>query len=290
MHRTAVSDDDRSTMQRMLSLIAAVGEGGRGVSLARLVSVTGLPKSTVHRLVGKLVEYGLLRKSDAGYQLGLLLLEFGRHVPEEHGLRVRALPFMLDLYAATKQVVFLGVLDRNQVLYIESLAGQNSRIPPATGFRQAPHTTAIGKTLVAHTDDEIEPLLSSRLTARTRHTIVVPSVMETELNRVRDEGMAYDREECLLGMHCASVPIVDPEGRCIAAIALATTNPDDLARLSSAVRSTAVGISRAVARNDPIPYEQELGLSANAVPPPGRIVERVLRDVVREHERERRYG
>lgn len=261
MRRTAVGNHDRSTMQRLLAIVAAVGAADTGSTLAELVEATGLPKATVHRMVNRLVENEVLVRTEAGYELGLALLELGRHVPVERNLRVRALPFMLDLYAATKQTVMLAMLHCSKVLYIETLSGHNARIPSLTGYRQAPHTTALGKVLVSQADDGIDRLLTRPLRPRTRYSIVVPSVMETELVRVREEGIAFDREETLVGLSCTAAPIVGSDGATIAAIAIATPHDRDLTHLSAAARTAAAGIGRAMADARVIPHEHEMRIS-----------------------------
>lgn len=261
MRRTAVSEDDRTTMQRLLAILAAIGRHEKGATLARIASTTGLPKSTVHRTVGKLVDHQLVVRTPHGYRLGMLLLELGRQVPAERDLRVRALPFMLDLYAATQRAVMLATLHCGKVLYVEALTGHNSRIPPLTGYRQPPHTTALGKVLVSQAEGSMERLLRSPLRPRTRYSITVPSVLATELDRARSDGVAYDREETVVGLSCTAAPIVGPGGQTIAAIGLATPRESELEKLSTAARTAAAGIARSIDEAAPLPFEHELGLS-----------------------------
>lgn len=262
MKSSSFDSDDRSTVQRVVSLLLAVGCAGEEVTLAQLTRTIGLPKPTVHRIAGNLVKQRLLEKTSRGYRLGILLFELGQHIPMWRDLRIRAVPFLLDIYESTKQPVMLGVLDGHEVLHLEVLGGHGSRIPPATGFRIPAHATAMGKVLLAHSRTAHERS-SLNLHPVTPHTIVIPQLLERELEQVRADGVAFDREECLLGINCVAAPIM--EGRsatCIGAVSVATPHAGNLTRLSLAIRTAASGISRSVARSERHPHATEMGMSS----------------------------
>src|SRR5216684_4275074 len=60
---------------------------------AELASRTAIPKSTVHRLAKVLVEQRLLKRTDAGFGLGIRLFELGELVGQRRDLRDASLPF-----------------------------------------------------------------------------------------------------------------------------------------------------------------------------------------------------
>ena len=80
------------------------------------------------------------------------------------------------------------------------------------------------------------------LTAFTPHTIVSPEQLTAELERVRREGYAVDREEFDENFCCVAAPIFDEHRRFVAALGLSTTKhvfDRDRARLAEAVLAVA---------------------------------------------------
>ena len=92
------------------------------LSLTELTRRSGVAKATVHRLVGELVEWGLLERAGTKYRLGLRLFELGQLVPRQRILRDAALPYMEDLLLATQETVHFAVRDGIDVLYIADVA------------------------------------------------------------------------------------------------------------------------------------------------------------------------
>ena len=117
---------------------------------------------------------------------------------------------MCDLFALTKRTIHLAVLDGIDVLYVEKLRGHDKPEPPTrVGGRVSARTTALGKALLAYSDDEtVEQCLRVAPSHRTLHTILLPHLFREELATVRLAGVAYDHEEVRLGLTCVAAPII----------------------------------------------------------------------------------
>jgi DNA-binding IclR family transcriptional regulator len=105
------------------------------------------------------------------------------------------------------------------------------------------HCTAVGKALLAFSDEVTQPL---ELERRTTKTIVDPTDLQIELGEIRREGLAYDREESLKGLVCVAAPVLAPKGRGVAAISVSMplqdeARPEDF---TSAVRMAALALGR----------------------------------------------
>jgi IclR family transcriptional regulator, acetate operon repressor len=88
------------------------------------------------------------------------------------------------------------------------------------------------------------------LEARTPATITTPERLRAELDRVRAEGVAFDREECEPGLACVAAPVLGPGAVCVSAVLI--TGPAGrlrLERLAPAVRTTALAIAHALRPN-----------------------------------------
>ncbi len=232
---------------RVFRVLDAFGDTDRSLSAAEVVRRTGLPKSTVHRIIGDLVEAGMLERTGAGFCLGVHLFELGCLVPPQRRLREFALPFMEDLYEATHEVVHLGVLHGSDVLYLVKISGHD-RVPLPTrdGARMPAHATGLGKAMLALSPRAaVREVLAGPLRALTPYTIVVPGVLLKELAEVARTGLAFDHEEAVVGVVCVAAPIFMPGSPTLAAISV--TGPShrfDPDRVASAVRLAAAAITR----------------------------------------------
>ncbi|GHH82104.1 IclR family transcriptional regulator [Streptomyces sulfonofaciens] len=242
-------EEDRSVIGRVMAILDEVAAEPGEVGLSELARRTGLKKATVHRLATELVERRMLDRGVYGYRLGFRTFELGHHVQISRLLRNTAQPYMEDLYENSHEIVQLAVLDGTDIVYLEKLAGHRSyRAPSGVGERFPAHCSGLGKAILAFSPDAVvERVLSGGLPPRTPRTITDPVLFRKELDRVRDCGVAYDREEGHPEVSCVAAPVLNPEGLPI--VALSITGPSyrmGLPRLATAVRTTSLALSRAV--------------------------------------------
>ncbi len=210
-----------------------------------------LPKSTALRLLNDLTELGVVVRRDGRYLLGRRLFELGSIVPLERDLRHAALPFMHDLFEATRETIHLGVRDGLDVVYVEKIRGHESlSLPSAVGGRLPLTCTGVGKVLLAYSGQELlDEVFSRPLRRLTPRSIVDAGRLEEEIGQIQVQGLAYEREEAQLGNACIAAPIFRG-GRVVAALSVslpvARFQP---ARLAPAVKTAALGVSRVLVKS-----------------------------------------
>jgi DNA-binding IclR family transcriptional regulator len=230
-----------------VSLVLDAFDGPGRLSLAQVVRHTGLPRSSAHRMLERLVQLRWLRRQGRDYELGMRLVELGSAAVHQNRLHRAALPVLHELHRATGLVVHLAVLDGTDVVYLEKIAGAfGAAIPTRIGGRQPAHCAAVGKALLAFCDpSRLDDFDTDLLTRKTRYSISTRSQLAGELTAVRSRGFAYERSESVPGFGCVAVPIgVDVE--LIAAVSVCGP-VDRMAfdhRLAGPVRTAALGIWR----------------------------------------------
>lgn len=242
-------ETSRSSLGRADAILAAFDEAHLELSLPGIMARTGLPKTTVHRAVEKMLELGWLEHERDRYAIGSRLFVVAMLAHLRVNLRESALPYMEDLYEATHETVHLVVLDDDQILYAEKITGHRTITDLSrVGGRMPTYCTAVGKVLLAFGPPGlVDRVVSKGLTARTPATITTPGRLQAELTQVRADGLGYDREECDVGMVCVAAPLFGPDHACVAAMSI--TGPAHhlrLDRLAPAVRIAALGASRAL--------------------------------------------
>jgi IclR family transcriptional regulator, acetate operon repressor len=241
--------EHRSLTERIFRILDAVADAGDPVAAAEIVRRTGLPKTTVHRIVNDLVHVGTLTRVGDALCLGAHVFELGSVVPPNRRLREAALPFMEDLYEATHEIIHLGILDGFDVLYLVKLSGHD-RVPVPTrdGARMPAHATGLGKALLATSPRAVvRRVLTRPLPAMTPNTITGRADLLQELAEVARVGVAFDREEAFSGVVCVAAPITLPGFPSRAAVSVTGPrhrfDPDEAAHL---VRLAGFSISRQV--------------------------------------------
>ncbi|MER7045045.1 IclR family transcriptional regulator [Streptomyces jumonjinensis] len=245
--------DDRAAVDKAISLLVALGDrAGGGMGVSELARRARLSKSTAFRVLGLLERNGVVERVGTDYRLGERLHHLGRSVyaPESEGVRDRLLPFLADLYEASRETVHLAVLDGSHVIYLAKLYGHRpAPVPSRIGGRLPAHATAVGKVLLAYDSDAAEQALSRPLERYTAHTIADPGDLAAELNRIRRTGVAFDHAEYQPGLACVAAPVLGRGGRAVAALSVAGRQGRiDTERLGARARLVAAEASRAWSR------------------------------------------
>jgi DNA-binding IclR family transcriptional regulator len=244
------SSEQQTAVDKALTLLKQLAEHDREIGVSELARRTGLTKSTAFRLLGILQRNDLVERVGSNYRLGTQLFDIGTRVygPTSVLLRERLLPHLADLYELTHETVHLAVLHDTDIVYVNKIHGHRAtRSPSRIGARMPAYCTGVGKALLAFDHDAAEAAIAAGLHGRTEYTVTDPASFRAELHRIRQDGVAYDREEAALGLACVAVPIMGLGGQPVAALSVAGAgNRFDPARFAPALRRVAYEAARAV--------------------------------------------
>jgi IclR family transcriptional regulator, KDG regulon repressor len=205
-------------------VIETLSQVKTGMPLSELARRVKQPKATVFRIVFTLKQLGYVEqdpRSEAyrlSQQLGWQTRNDARGT-----LIATARPYLQRILGRFEQTVCLGVLDQDQILYVEILEGLRSIRMAATANAYAPvHSTSLGKSILAFLKpSEAEAILKRRpLSKLTAETITSTAVLMRHLAQVRKRGYAVDNEETERGARCVGVPIYGDRGTPFAAISV----------------------------------------------------------------------
>ena len=208
-----------------------------------LTERTGLPKSTVHRMVDQLVAIGWIEREVSGYRIGMRLFEIGGLASRRSRLSDLAYPHLHALSVATGLAVQMAILDGADVVYLERIPMRGFRLPTRQGGRQPAYCTALGQGDARLRRRAPPPRCWPRSSPGARPA---PSPsrrdLELELERIAETGLAFDHQESYEGLACVAAPLRG-SGRAIGAVSV--TGPVsriDLHGVAPLVRSTAAAI------------------------------------------------
>lgn len=198
-------EDVPVSMVDRISLILRAFSIAGPMTLAQATAHTGLPRSSVHRLLEQLTSSGwLARSAEQTYELGINAYEMGQAAFRQNRLLQKAVPAMQSFSQRTGYTIQLGVVDRGDVLYLAKTNGRRSGpTPTAVGLRVPAHLTAVGKAIMANADSGRASGAPAHLAGPTHRL----TPYQQELEEIRRRGVAFDRGKTFPGISCVGVSI-----------------------------------------------------------------------------------
>jgi IclR family acetate operon transcriptional repressor len=238
-----------SAVERTVAVLQALAGSPPGASLTELVKATGIPTSTLHRMLTVLRGTGLVRETtDGRYALAAGTMTLARSYLDGLDLRQEAVKVMQPLSARTGETCHLGVLTLVHVVYIEKIDSPSPvRMYSRVGQTNPALTTAIGRAILAsspaHVIDEVLEA-HARLSGKPADR----SAVDALLARVRADCYASDLQENEIGICCVAAPVFDHTGHVAAGLSISAPatrfGTDAAGRLGPEVRKAADELSR----------------------------------------------
>lgn len=215
------------SVDKTFGILEYLAEYQQPVSLGEISENLNTNKSTVRRFMLALKRLGYVEQDPDSrlYNLSHKIAWLGRGIQRDVSLSSIAAPYMDYLALETGETINLGILKGAEILYIDKRESPHRlRLCVEVGGTGPLHATALGKSIIAHIPrSEINRLISSgfQLTKYTERTISTWAELDRELDLVRREGIAYDRQELIDGLFCVGAPVLMGD-EVIAAISIST--------------------------------------------------------------------
>jgi DNA-binding IclR family transcriptional regulator len=216
------------SLDRGLAILKCFTSDQQAIGIAALADQLHGSRSTTHRYACTLVELGYLEQdSSRKYRLGGPAADVGLAVIGAMPIHQHAQPVLKQLRLATNYTVCLGILDDEEVLYLDVLRGSRSEqhavdLDLGVGTRAPLHCTAIGKALLAALPGLEQSALVDQLSLSQPgpNTIASKKALRRALGDIREEGLAVDDEESTLGAQAIAAAVMATDSDAIGAISL----------------------------------------------------------------------
>jgi IclR family KDG regulon transcriptional repressor len=213
------------------------------LSAADVVNRLGLPRTTVHELLGTLRDRSYLvvvPGQPLRYRLGVRPFQLGSVFVQQLDLAREASRVATEVASACDETVHVAILEGADVIYIVRVEStQPVRMISAVGRRLPAHCTGVGKMLLSGlSDSQLDALYAEGedLPTMTPHSISSLARLRTELAAIRQGGLAYDEGESSRDVHCVAAGVYEHQGTMVAgmSISVPTTRWDCASRESLA--------------------------------------------------------
>ncbi|WP_375504134.1 IclR family transcriptional regulator [uncultured Jatrophihabitans sp.] len=196
------------------------------VTATEIARFLGVHKSTASRIASNLVLSGYLVPgfNGSGFRLSGKFARLGSIATLDANLATVATDYVNALVDDVGETCHLGVLEGDEAVTVVLVNGSYAmRMHSFVGKRNAAHTTAMGKALLAGLSEQTLDMLfpKKKLSQHTTHTVGTLTDLKDQLAIIRKHGFALDNEELEPGLRCVAAPIADHDGNVVAALTIA---------------------------------------------------------------------
>lgn len=240
------------TLRKALNILDAFASAERPLSVAEVAELASVTRPTAHRLIQTLVAEGYLTQDTRDGRLapGYSVLKLAGGLLDTNRVRLESLPHLESLAHRCGERTNLGIMHRNQMLYLAGVEKPSlPKISSRFGKTLPAYASALGKAILAYLPEkELQDYFDSEvLEKRTDATVTDESELREQLSNIRREGIAVDCEEHALGAFCVAAAIL-VGGRPVAAIGLSGRTPEPVMKQKELVQHTAEIISHVLSR------------------------------------------
>ncbi|MGW1029919.1 IclR family transcriptional regulator [Streptomyces sp. NPDC002577] len=213
------------SVTRSLRILEAVAQH-QPVTVGELTKLFGLPKSTVQRTLVTLAEAGWLRanrRDTTRWEIGARVLAVRPAALQGSSLFAAARDPMVRLRDEVNETIHLSVPDALQgMVVVDRVDCEHAvRTFHTIGDTSPLHATAVGRAVLAHLPkQDIEEFIAGGLERFSDTTPADPDQLHAELDRIRTDGYAVNRNQYRPGVCAVAAPVLDEDGTPLAAVAI----------------------------------------------------------------------
>jgi DNA-binding IclR family transcriptional regulator len=240
-------------LDKSLSVLDILFQNNAPLSIMEISRKLEIYPSTIHRILDTLKYRGYVEQNseDQKYLLGLKLVELGMSRYHQINLAKEASPFLKELVSECNETVHLGILDHKDVFYIaKENSPQTITMVSRVGRRAPLYSTGLGKILLAYIPEKErkEIIAHTKIQQFTENTITNKKELEKELEQIRKQGVAFDKEENEKEVYCIAVPVKNYHGEVIAALSVSSPTYRINAQRKKFLKKSILSIGRKISK------------------------------------------
>lgn len=206
----------------LFSIIECMSVNG-AVGVTELSDEVSMPKSTVHKHLKTLEQFGYVIKKTDSYALSFQFLTLGGRVRNNHPLCNRAGECIRRLGEETDRLASFAIKEHNIGIFTHAhndRYGLGNNNPIGKKFNL--HQNAPGKAILARlSNEEIELILTRKgLPQATENTIKSRDELFNQIEQIRKQGFAISVQERVKGVDAVSASVLDPRTESVGAVTI----------------------------------------------------------------------
>ena len=198
-------------ISKCFAILELLAQSKEPMGISGISGKLALNKSTVFNIVHTLMDLNVLENQSGGkFVLGTRFYTLGNMAGKRSRLIHTAHPYLEAINERTKLSAFLGLRsDRRAILIDKVDSAYGIKVSSEIGIQMPVLAGAGIKAMLSQlSDEEIDEILArTELKRYTPYSIIDKAVYKKEILQVREQGIAFDREEYIEGMVAFAIPI-----------------------------------------------------------------------------------
>lgn len=208
-------------VENAFDILDSLAEETPNATLPCLATRLGISRNKTFRLLATLENRGLVEREEWSgiYRLGLSTVELAQRFIRSTNLIRLARPVMEGLARKHEEAVYLTVLRGDEVIFLDMVdCDRQIKATPLVGKRFPFFTNAAGKAIRSFESRD----LLERFAKRRRKAANFPdvAVLETEMNFIKEKGVAVDNGGLGEGIISVAVAVKDYAGKVVGALTM----------------------------------------------------------------------
>jgi DNA-binding IclR family transcriptional regulator len=209
---------------RSMTVLQLIAEQDEAPGVSELLSLSGLTRPTLYRILSSLEAEGLVLKTrDKCYRLGARLIGLAHTALAQVDVRQLAQPALTRLRDETGETVHLAIRNLDELVYVDKIESRELvRMASTVGTRVPFHSSSVGKAYLAalpkdHAEQIMNRLRFSALTANTSRDL---EELREKVELTRERGYSFDDQENEDGIVCFGAAVQDGSGLPVASVSI----------------------------------------------------------------------
>ncbi|NVK45392.1 MAG: helix-turn-helix domain-containing protein [Rhodobacteraceae bacterium] len=218
---TNKSSDTISSLAKGLRVLECFGAEAPKLSITDVSKMTGLDRATSRRCLLTLHAEGYADYDGKFFTLTPRTLRLGMGAISSLPLPQIVQPWLDQLTEQIGQSCSVSILDGTEIVYLARAAQKRvMSIGLMPGSRLPAHCTSMGRILLGAlpTTEARAIVEASDLSPRTKFSVTDPEEVMKRIEEAHAQGYAINDQEVEIGLRSIAVPLVDGQGRIVAAL------------------------------------------------------------------------
>jgi DNA-binding IclR family transcriptional regulator len=255
MEKKLLKKEKIKSIEKALDLLELLSDNKKEMGITEIGKELHMGFSTIHRIVTTLKYRGYIvqNQQTSKYMLGTKLFILGCKVQNTTKIIKVITPFLQRLSENTNETINFAILEGREAIYLFKIESKETlKAGVEVGTKVAAHCTSLGKVLLAFRPEQeftmLYPNENEKLTTFTPKSISSVEELKKCLKKIKKQGYAIDKEEFKIGVNCIGVPIINNEGKAIAAISISGPVPRFNLSKMEKVKSMLIALSQDISK------------------------------------------
>lgn len=218
-------EESKSTIDKVMEIFRILGQAPYEYKVAQISVVTGINRSTVHRILNILSKDGWVMQDTESkkYKIGPMTYNIGSVYANKCNYESKILEVVNEVSKQTEESVGYAVREGDMVISLYEIELYPMKINDKPGKFYPMNMGCYGKCLMAYHDQErVKSLLyAQKFEKICPRTLTEPEEILEEYKKIREEGFVLSDEEKGANIGGVGVPVFNSKGQVKSCIALA---------------------------------------------------------------------